>query len=124
MVHHLLDALAGEVLEIAGLENGDDAFLDFFAEQLLLIRRSDLAECGGRIVDGFGGFEDLLGGLFGTADDGTEFAVDLGHFLAVEALAMQNGNFALGSGNGIIDQVEFDLQLLALLDLGPIGFKQ
>src|SRR3984885_4081076 len=37
-VHHLLDALAGEVLEIAGLENRDDALLDFLAEQLLLIR--------------------------------------------------------------------------------------
>src|SRR6202012_1032460 len=63
--HHLLDALAGEVLEIAGPEDRDDAFLDFLPEQLLLIRRSDLAECRSRIVDRFGGFEDLLGGLFG-----------------------------------------------------------
>src|SRR3984885_13415674 len=57
-VHHLLDALAGEVLEIAGFENRDDALLDFLAEQLLLIRRSDPAQRRGRIVDRLGGFED------------------------------------------------------------------
>ena len=76
------------------------------------------------VIDRFGGFQDLLGGLFGAADHGAEFAVDLGHFLAVETLAVQHRDFALGAGDGVVDQVEFDLELLALLDLGAIGFQQ
>ena len=41
--HHLADALAGEVLEITGLENGNDALLDFLAEDLLLVDGGHLA---------------------------------------------------------------------------------
>src|SRR6266404_9059431 len=37
--HHLADALAGEILEVAGFEDRDHAFLDFLTEQLLLVRR-------------------------------------------------------------------------------------
>ena len=87
-VHHLVDALAGKVLEIARFEDGDDPFLNFFAEQALLVGRSDLGHSAGRLVDGFGGFEDLLRGLFGSADDGAEFTGHLRHFRAVEGLAM------------------------------------
>ena len=68
-------------------------------------------------------FQDLLGGLFGAADHGAELAIDAGHFLAAEALAVQHGDFALGAVDGVVDQIEFDLELLALLDLGPIGFE-
>ena len=124
MRHHLADALAGEVLEVAGLEDRDDAFLDFLAEQLLLVGRDDLGQRAGRLVDRLGGFEDLLGGLFGAADDGAELAIDLGHFLAVKALAVQRRDFALGAVDGVVDQVELDLELLALFDLGAIGFQQ
>ena len=122
--HHLADALAGEILEVAGLEDRDHAFLDFLAEQLLLVRRGVLRQRGRRLVDRLGGFENLLGGLFGAADDGAELAIDLGHFLAVEALAVQHRDFALGAVDGVVDQVELDLELLALLDLGAIGFQQ
>ena len=79
---------------------------------------------GGGLVDRLGGFENLLGGLFGAADDGAELAIDLGHFLAVEALAVQDCDFALGAVDGVVNQVELDLELLALLDLGAIGFQQ
>jgi hypothetical protein len=72
--HHLADALAGEILEIAGLEDRDDAFLDFLAEQLLLVRRGVLGQRGRGLVDRLGGFQNLLGGLFGAADDGAELA--------------------------------------------------
>ena len=122
--HHLADALTGQILEIAGLEDGNDALLDFLAEQLLLIRRGHLGQRGRRLIDRLGGFQNLLGGFFGAADHGAELAVDLGHFLAVEALAVQDRDFPLGAADGIVNQVEFDLELLALLDLGAIGFKQ
>src|SRR5689334_6146915 len=36
-VHDLADALAGQVLKIAGLEDRDDAFLDVVGEPLLLV---------------------------------------------------------------------------------------
>ena len=68
--------------------------------------------------------ENLLGGLFGAADDGAEFAVDLGHFLAVKAGAVQGCDFALGAVDRVVNQVELDLELRALLDLGAIGFQQ
>ena len=101
-----------------------DAFLDFLAEQLLLVGRVVLGQRGGGLVDRFGGFQNLLGGLFGAADDGAELAIDLGHLLAVKALAVQDGDLALGAVDGVVDQVELDLELLALLDLGAIGFQQ
>ena len=101
-----------------------DALLDFLAEHPLLVRRDVLGQRGGGLVDRLGGFEDLLGGLFGAADDGAELAIDLGHFLAVKALAVQHGDFALGAADGVVDQVELDLELFALFDLGAIGFQQ
>ena len=79
---------------------------------------------GRRVIDRFGGFQNLLGGLFGAADHGAELAVDLGHFLAVEALAVQHRDFPLGAADRVVNQVELDLELLALLDLGAIGFEQ
>src|SRR5581483_12437516 len=121
---HLLDTLTGQVLEVAGLEYRNNTFLDFLAEPLLLIGRADFAQTGRRVVDGFGGFQNLLGSLLGATDHGAEFAIDLGHLLAIEARAVQYGNFALGAGDGVMNQVEFDLEFLALLNLGPIGFEQ
>ena len=60
---------------------------------------------------------------FGAADHRAELAIDLGHFVAVEALAVQHRDFALGAVDGVVDQVELDLQLLALFDLGAVGFE-
>ena len=37
---------------------------------------------------------------------------------------MQNRDFALGAADGVVNEIEFDLELLALLDLGAIGFQQ
>ena len=124
VVHHFADALARQVLEIAGLEDRDDAFLDFLAEQLLLVGRDVLGQCGGGLVDRLDGLENLLGGLFGAADDGAELAIDLGHFLAVKAVAVQGSDFALGAVDGVVNEIELDFQLRALLDLGAIGFQQ
>src|SRR3954454_7777683 len=121
--HDLADALAGQVLEVAGFEDRDDAFLDIVGEPLLLIGRLHLGHRAGRLVDRLGGFEDLLGRLFGTADDRAELAIDLGHFAAVEALAMQCRDLALGAVDGVVDEVELDLQLLALLDLRPVSIE-
>ena len=92
-------------------------------EQLLLIGRIHLHQRAGGLVDRFGGFQNLLGGLFGAADHGAELAIDAGHFLAAEALAVQHRDFPLGAVDGVVDQIEFDLELLALLDLGPIGLE-
>ena len=93
------------------------------AEELLLVGRVHLGQRAGRLVDGLGGLQDLLGGFFGAADHGAEFAIDPGHFLAVEALAVQHRDFALGAVDRVVDQVELDLELLALLDLCAIGFQ-
>ena len=121
--HHLADALTGQILEIAGLEDRNDALLDFFAEDLLLVRRIHLGQRAGGLIDRLGGFQNLLGRFLGAADHGAELAGDLGHFIAVEALAVQDRDFPLGAVDGIVNQVEFDLELLALLDLGAIGFE-
>ena len=99
-------------------------FLDFLAEQLLLVGRDVLGQRGGGLVDRLDGLENLLRGLFGAADDGAELAIDLGHFLAVKAGAVQGCDFALGAVDRVMNEVEFDLQLLALLDLGAVGFQQ
>ena len=90
----------------------------------MLVRRGVLGQRGRGLVDRLGGFENLLRGLFGTADDGAELAIDLGHFAAVEAFAVQGGDFALGAVDGVVNEVELDLELFALFDLGAIGFQQ
>src|ERR1700730_5839819 len=63
--HHLLDALTGQILEIAGFEDRNHALLDIFAEQLLLIRRGYLGQRARRLIDRFRGLQNLLGGFFG-----------------------------------------------------------
>jgi hypothetical protein len=37
---------------------------------------------------------------------------------------VQNRDFPLGAADGIVNEVEFDLEFFALFDLGPIGFDQ
>jgi hypothetical protein len=37
---------------------------------------------------------------------------------------MQHRDLALGAVDGIVDQVELDLELFALLDLGAVGFQK
>jgi hypothetical protein len=86
--------------------------------------RDVLRQRGGGLVDRFGRFQDLLGGLFGATDHGAELAVDLGHFIAVETLAVQHRDLALGAIDGVVDQVKLDLELLALFDLGAVGLEQ
>src|SRR5258707_1047472 len=44
--------------------------------------------------------------------------------VAVQLLAVQNRDFPLGAVDGVVNEIEFDLEFLALLDLGAIGFKQ
>ena len=122
--HHLADALTGQILEIAGLEDRNDALADFLAQDLLLVRRIHLAQRAGGLIDRLGGFQDLLGRFLGAADHGAELAGDLGHFIAVEALAVQHRDFTLGAVDGIVNQIELDLELFALLDLGAIGLQQ
>src|SRR5262249_17496701 len=62
--------------------------------------------------------------LLGAADDSAELAIDPGHFFAAEALAVQDRDLLLGPIDRIMDQVELDFQLLALLDLGTIAFQK
>src|SRR5258705_12020629 len=84
----------------------------------------DLGQRAGRLIDRFGGFQNLLRGLFGASDHGAELAGHLGHFVAVKTLAVQNRDLPLGAVDGVVNEIEFDLEFLALLDLGAIGFKQ
>ncbi|MGY4257035.1 hypothetical protein ACVI1L_004103 [Bradyrhizobium sp. USDA 4516] len=44
--------------------------------------------------------------------------------LAVEALAVQHGDLALGAADRVVNQVELDLELLALFDLRTVGLEQ
>jgi hypothetical protein len=37
---------------------------------------------------------------------------------------VQHRDFALGAADGVVDQVQLDLELFALLDLGAVGFQQ
>ncbi len=115
--HHLADALAGQILEVAGLENRDHAFLDLLAELDLLVVRGHLGEGGGGLVDGFSSLENVLRRLLGAADDRAELARDPRHFLAIEALAVQDRDLLLGLVDGVVNQIEFDLELFALFDL-------
>ena len=46
------------------------------------------------------------------------------HLFAGEALAVQHGNLALGAVDRFVDQVELDLELLALFDLRAIGIER
>jgi len=120
----LLIALAGEILEIARLENRNHALLDFLAEQALLVRGGHLGQRGRGLIDRLGGFQDLLRRFLGAADHGAEFAGHLGHLRAVETLAMQHRDFLLGAVDGVVDEIEFDLEFFALLDLGAVSLQQ
>ena len=71
---HLADALAGEILEIAGLENLHDAVLDVVGEPLLVAALEHRRERVRGLVDVLGGLQHLLGRLLGAADDRFEFA--------------------------------------------------
>src|SRR5665213_2020785 len=98
--------------------------MDFLAEQFLLIRRIDLGQGGCGLIDRLGGFQNLLRRFFRSADNRAKLTVYSGHFLAIETVAVQNRDFPLGAAYGIVNEVEFDLELFALLDLRAIGFDQ
>ena len=59
-----------------------------------------------------------------SADHRAEFAGDLGHLVAAEALAVEDGDFLLGAVDGVVNEIELDLQLLALFDLCAIASEQ
>src|SRR5258708_26902178 len=66
--HHLADALAGEILEIACLEERDHALLYFLAEQPLLVRRGNPGQRRRGLIDRLRLYRALLRLPFGAAD--------------------------------------------------------
>ena len=66
------DALAGEVLEIAGLENLHHAILDVVGEPLLVAALDRRRQRVGGLVDLLGRLQDRLRRLLGAADDGVQ----------------------------------------------------
>src|SRR5690606_37754181 len=68
------DALAGEILKIAGLENGDDLVLNIGRQSLVALRLDMRGDLHGGIVDRLGRGQYLLGRRFRAGDDGVELA--------------------------------------------------
>ena len=74
-VDHLADALAGKILEIAGLEyECTTCSLDVLRQRALVIALQRGGERLGVVIDAFGGFENVLRRLVHALDRGAEFA--------------------------------------------------
>ena len=71
---HLADPLAGQVLEIAGLENLHHPVADVVGEALLVLALERGGQRVGALVDVLGGLQHLLRRLLGAAHDGRKLA--------------------------------------------------
>ena len=72
--HHLGDPLAGEVLEIAGLEDLHHPVLDVVRQPLVVTALERGGERARGLVDLLGGLQDRLRRLLGAVDDGRQLA--------------------------------------------------
>ena len=82
---HLADALAGEILEIAGLEQPRDVLLDVLRHAARVAGQLRGGERLGAVVDRLGRLQDLVGRLLHRLDRGAELAGGTRHaaFLAL-----------------------------------------
>ena len=112
--HHLADALAGEIVEIAGFEDLRHLVLDVLRHALLVPALERGGERGGGLFDRLGGFQDAVGRVGRAFLDGRELLRDARHLPAVEAMILQRAHLAFGLLDRLIDDVEFDLELARL----------
>ena len=73
-LEYMTDALAGEILEIAGLENLHHAVLDIMGQPLFVAALDRRRQRVGGLVDLFGRLQDRLRRLLGAADDRRKLA--------------------------------------------------
>ena len=107
----LADALAGEVLEIAGLVDLHHVILDVLREAALVIGLQRGGERAGAVVDDLGGLQDFLRGLFHALDRGAELAGGVRH-APLAAFADERGEFALVVRDGIVQAGKLALERL------------
>ena len=118
---HLGDALAGQVLEIAGLEDLDHALLDVLRQRLVLLVLQARGERRGHLVDLFGARQDRVGRALGAADDRVELVGDARHLRPFEAGDVHGRDLLLGLVDRVVDEVELALELRGLGDLRLVG---
>ena len=108
---HLADALAGEILEIAGFVDLHHVVLDVLGQPALVVGLQRGGERLGAVVDDLDRFQDLLRGLFHAVDRGAEFVGRARH-AALLAVADQRGQIALVAGDGVVDERQLALETL------------
>ncbi len=111
-VDHLGDALAGEVLEIAGLVDRHRALLDVLGEPALVVAPERGGQRLGAVVDAFGRVQDFLRGFFHAADRGAEFAGRARH-TALLAFADQGSDLAPVMRDRFLHERELALERVA-----------
>ena len=115
----MADALAAEILEIAGFVDLHHVVLNFLREAAFVVGLHGRGERLGAVVDHLGRFQDFFGGLLHAFDCGAELTGGAGH-VSVAAIADEGGKFAHGVGDGGVEFGEFALERLHLA-VGRIG---
>ncbi len=108
---HVADALAAEVLEIAGLVDLHHVILNLLRQAAFVIGLHRGGERLGAVVDHLRRFQNLLGRLFHAFDRGAELAGGARH-VTLAAFADERGEFAHGVGDGVVELGEFALERL------------
>ena len=120
---HMADALAAEILEIAGLVDFYHVILNFLRQAALVVRFQRSGERARAFVDDLGRFEDLFGGLFHALDRSAEFAGGVRH-AALAAVADQHGKLALVAGDGGMQQSKLAIERLHGGGIGRLGARR
>src|SRR3954447_25907850 len=82
---NLADALAGQILEITGLEDLDDSLLHVLRQRVILIILQASRQCVRDLIDLFSIGENGIGRARGAADNGVEFVSNARHLRPFEA---------------------------------------
>ncbi len=94
-LHHLGDALADQVLEIARLENAQNAVGNVLRQFLLEPSLERGRQVIGKLIDLFGGGENLLRRLRGAGGHGVELMRDARHIIRLQSrITTDAGGFA------------------------------
>ena len=120
-VDDLVDALPGQILEVAGLVEADDAVED--GADMVVVAGIDpgRAQHVGAGLDLLDGREDVRRRLLGGADDGIELAGNAAHALSFELGAVDRGDLLLGRGDRVLHGVELGAQLIDFADFLAVG---
>ena len=116
--HHLADALAGEIVEIAGFENLRHLVLDVLRHALLVPALERGGERGGGLFDRLGGLEQAVGRVCRAFLDGREFLHDARNLPAVETVFRRREHLAFGLLDRLLDDVELASDLARFLRNG------